>query len=70
MSIVKSYFEKQWQKILTGGTKLSVKDFIFSKEVRLGHYSDSASTLPPGAIVAMKSMETDPQTGIHNITLM
>jgi DNA polymerase zeta len=62
LSLVKSYFENQCQKILTGGNKISIKDFIFSKEVRLGHYSEVSSALPPGAIVALKSMELDPQT--------
>jgi DNA polymerase zeta len=51
LSIVKSYLCKQWGKIHKGGDALSVKDFTFSKEVKLGGYSPDCSP-PPGAIVA------------------
>ncbi|KAF3772848.1 DNA polymerase zeta catalytic subunit [Nymphaea thermarum] len=37
------------------------RDFVFSKEVRLGTYSSRTSSLPPAAIVAMKPMRADPR---------
>jgi len=37
---------------VTGGDKLTLRDFIFSKEVRFGKYA-SLSSQPPGAIGAM-----------------
>ena len=51
--------ERQWTRILSG--KVSIRDFIFAKEVRLGTYSARASTLPPAAIVATKAMLSDPR---------
>ncbi|XP_078160009.1 recovery protein 3 isoform X2 [Carex rostrata] len=56
---VKSYVERQWTRILCG--KISLQDFIFAKEVRLGTYSTRAGTVPPSAIVAMKAMAQDPR---------
>ncbi|RLN35611.1 DNA polymerase zeta catalytic subunit isoform X2 [Panicum miliaceum] len=56
---VRSYLERQWTRILSG--KVSIRDFIFAKEVRLGTYSARASTLPPAAIVATKAMLSDPR---------
>ncbi|KAL6657151.1 hypothetical protein ACP70R_004931 [Stipagrostis hirtigluma subsp. patula] len=56
---VRSYLERQWTRILSG--KVSIQDFIFAKEVRLGTYSARASTLPPAAIVATKAMLSDPR---------
>ncbi|KAM3371790.1 hypothetical protein ACQJBY_018940 [Aegilops geniculata] len=56
---VKSYVERQWTRILSG--KVSIQDFIFAKEVRLGTYSARASSLPPAAIVATKAMLSDPR---------
>ncbi|KAJ4753536.1 DNA polymerase [Rhynchospora pubera] len=56
---VKSYLERQWTRILSG--KISLQDFIFAKEVRLGTYSTRVGTLPPSAIVAMKIMAQDPR---------
>ena len=58
LSQVKEYLEGQWLKILTG--RVSVQDFVFAKEVRLGTYS-SNGTLPPAAIVAGRAMAVDPQ---------
>lgn len=41
---------------------MSLQDFVFAKEVRLGTYSTRASAaLPPAAIVATKAMRTDPR---------
>lgn len=51
LSVVKSYLTNQWSKIYRGGDGVSVKDFIFSKEVRIGGYNPDCSP-PPGAIVA------------------
>jgi hypothetical protein len=34
---------------------------VFCKEVRLGSYAPSASSLPPAAIVAAKAMAADPR---------
>jgi hypothetical protein len=38
-----------------------LQDFVFCKEVRLGSYAPSASSLPPAAIVAAKAMASDPR---------
>nr|XP_019706389.1 DNA polymerase zeta catalytic subunit isoform X1 [Elaeis guineensis] len=59
ISRVKSYLQRQWTRILSG--KVSIQDFIFAKEVRLGTYSVRASSLPPAAIVAIKAMNADPR---------
>lgn len=56
---VKSYLERQWGKILAG--RVSVQDFIFAKEVRLGTYSARAAVLPPQALVATRAMAADPR---------
>ncbi|CAI8615458.1 unnamed protein product [Vicia faba] len=54
---VKTYLQRQWKRILSG--RVSLKDFIFAKEVRLGTYSARISSLPPAAIVATKAMRVD-----------
>ena len=41
--------------------RISIKDFIFAKEVRLGTYSTRSSVIPPAAIVATKAMSIDPR---------
>jgi DNA polymerase zeta len=41
--------------------KISLQDFIFAKEVRLGTYSTRSATVPPSAIVAIKAMAQDPR---------
>ena len=56
---VKEYLERQWHKILAN--RVSVQDFVFAKEVRLGTYSPRAAVVPPAAIVAAKAMATDPR---------
>ena len=53
---VKKYLYNTWHKILTN--QISLKKFIFSKEVRMGTYTN----LPPAAIVAKKRMSVDPRT--------
>ncbi|CAH1444198.1 unnamed protein product [Lactuca virosa] len=60
ISKVKSYLVRQWSRILSG--RISIQDFIFAKEVRLGTYSSSRiSSLPPAAIVATKAIKADPR---------
>ncbi|XP_017258857.1 DNA polymerase zeta catalytic subunit isoform X2 [Daucus carota subsp. sativus] len=56
---VKHYLLRQWKRILSG--RVSLQDFVFAKEVRLGTYSSRASSLPPAAIVATKAMKNDPR---------
>lgn len=51
--------ERQWTRILSG--KISIQDFVFAKEVRLGTYSARVSSLPPAAIVATKAILSDPR---------
>ncbi|KAM0954326.1 putative DNA-directed DNA polymerase [Dioscorea sansibarensis] len=60
---VKSYLERQWTRILVG--RVSLQDFVFAKEVRLGTYSTRAASLPPAAIVATKVMRIDPRAVPH-----
>ncbi|KAH9755088.1 DNA polymerase zeta catalytic subunit [Citrus sinensis] len=60
ISEVKAYLQRQWTRILSG--RVSLQDFVFAKEVRLGTYSTrSSSSLPPAAIVATKAMRADPR---------
>ncbi|XP_057778168.1 DNA polymerase zeta catalytic subunit isoform X2 [Salvia miltiorrhiza] len=56
---VKTYVLRQWTKILSG--RVSIQDFVFAKEVRLGTYAERAYSLPPAAIVATKSLRNDPR---------
>lgn len=58
MSLIKSYLRTQWTKILTG--RVSLMDFVFRKEVRLGTYRGHHA--PPAALVSMKAMQTDPRS--------
>lgn len=59
ISEVKAYLQRQWSRISSG--RVSLKDFVFAKEVRLGTYSTRGSSLPPAAIVATKAMRADPR---------
>ncbi|KAI3694970.1 hypothetical protein L1987_77956 [Smallanthus sonchifolius] len=59
ISKVKAYLVRQWSRILSG--RVSIQDFIFAKEVRLGTYSSRVSSLPPSAIVATKAIKADPR---------
>jgi DNA polymerase zeta len=60
LSEVKVYLQRQWSRILSG--RVSLKDFVFAKEVRLGTYATrGSSSLPPAAIVATKAMRADPR---------
>ncbi|KAF2488886.1 DNA polymeras-like protein zeta catalytic subunit [Lophium mytilinum] len=58
LSAVKSYFQSQCAKIMTGS--VSIQDFLFAKEVKLGTYSDKGPP-PPGALIATKRMLADPR---------
>ena len=56
LSLVKGYVQKQFSKLYEG--KVSIQDFCFAKEVKLGTYK-SDSTAPAGALIAKKQMEED-----------
>ncbi|KAK3944003.1 hypothetical protein QBC46DRAFT_416957 [Diplogelasinospora grovesii] len=58
LSRVKAYFGAQCDKIMRGA--VSVRDFCFAKEVRLGTYStNSAAPPPPGALISTRGMIED-----------
>jgi DNA polymerase zeta len=56
LSEVKSYFQKQCEKIMKGS--VSIQDFCFAREVKLGTYSDKGPP-PPGALISTKRMLED-----------
>ena len=56
LSQVKSYFQRQCSKIMQG--RVSIQDFCFAREVRLGTYSDRGN-LPAGAMISTKRMIED-----------
>lgn len=56
LSLVKAYCQRQWLKILQG--QVSLQDFVFAKEVKLGSYSENGLP-PPGAALAAKRMLID-----------
>jgi DNA polymerase zeta len=58
LSQVKSYFQAQCSKIMRG--KVSIQDFCFAKEVKLGTYSDKGPP-PPGALISARRMLEDPR---------
>ncbi|EYE96152.1 DNA-directed DNA polymerase zeta catalytic subunit REV3, partial [Aspergillus ruber CBS 135680] len=58
LSQVKSYFQKQCMKIMQGN--VSIQDFCFAREVRLGKYSERGLP-PPGALISTKKMLEDPR---------
>lgn len=53
---VKSYFQRQCEKIMKGS--VSIQDFCFAKEVKLGTYSENGLP-PPGALISTKRMLED-----------
>ncbi|KAJ4286287.1 DNA polymerase zeta [Kalmusia sp. IMI 367209] len=59
LSQVKEYFLQQCTKIMEG--RISIQDFLFAKEVKLGTYSDRGPP-PPGALIATKRMLMDPRS--------
>ncbi|KAG9247397.1 DNA polymeras-like protein zeta catalytic subunit [Calycina marina] len=56
LSQVKAYFQNQCEKIMKGS--VSVQDFCFAKEVKLGTYSDKVPP-PPGAMISTKRILED-----------
>lgn len=56
LSQVKAYFQAQCTKIMQGN--VSVQDFCFAREVKLGTYSDKGPP-PPGALISTKRMLED-----------
>ncbi|KAF7892479.1 uncharacterized protein EAF02_000017 [Botrytis sinoallii] len=64
LSQVKSYFQEQCEKIMKGS--VSIQDFCFAKEVKLGTYSNKGPP-PAGALISTKKMledaRTEPQYG-------
>ena len=58
LSSVKKYFQSQCSKIMKG--KVSIQDFCFAKEVKLGTYSDKGPP-PPGALISTRRMLEDPR---------
>ncbi|KAK3955000.1 hypothetical protein QBC32DRAFT_381995 [Pseudoneurospora amorphoporcata] len=59
LSQVKEYFQEQCHKIMRGA--VSVQDFCFAREVKLGTYSTSGrgGPAPAGALIATKKMRED-----------
>ncbi|KAF5878796.1 putative dna polymerase delta catalytic subunit protein [Botrytis fragariae] len=64
LSQVKSYFQEQCDRIMKGS--VSIQDFCFAKEVKLGTYSNKGPP-PAGALISTKKMledaRTEPQYG-------
>ncbi|KAJ9328250.1 hypothetical protein DTO027B5_1745 [Paecilomyces variotii] len=58
LSQVKRYFQNQCAKIMQG--RVSIQDFCFAREVRLGTYSEKGLP-PPGALISVKRMLQDPR---------
>ncbi|KAI2639300.1 DNA polymerase family B [Xylaria nigripes] len=56
LSQVKEYFQRQCTKIMRG--TVSIQDFCFAREVKLGTYSDRGPP-PPGALISTKKMLKD-----------
>jgi DNA polymerase zeta len=56
LSEVKVYFQKQCEKIMKGS--VSIQDFCFAREVKLGTYSNKGPP-PPGALISTKRMLED-----------
>ncbi|KAH7126951.1 hypothetical protein B0J11DRAFT_432216 [Dendryphion nanum] len=59
LSQVKGYFQEQCMKIMSG--RVSIQDFLFAREVKMGTYSDRGPP-PPGALIATKRMLADPRS--------
>lgn len=59
LSQVKAYFQRQCAKVMMG--KVSIQDFCFAREVKLGTYSDRGPP-PPGALISTRRMLADPRT--------
>ena len=59
LSQVKAYFQQQCTKIMSG--RVSIQDFCFAKEVKLGSYANKGPP-PPGALISTRRMLADPRT--------
>jgi len=59
VSQVKRYVQRQMIKLIRG--RVSVADFVFQKEVRLGTYRARNEQLPPAALVSLKALALDPR---------
>jgi DNA polymerase zeta len=57
LSSVREFCQRQFQRILSN--RVSLQDFMFAREVRLGSYR--TATIPPAALVAAKCMAQDPR---------
>ncbi|KIW14238.1 hypothetical protein PV08_07020 [Exophiala spinifera] len=58
LSQVKRFFQAQCAKIMRGS--VSIQDFCFAREVKLGTYSDKGPP-PPGALISARKMIEDPR---------
>ena len=58
LSEVRHYVQRQCSKIMQG--TVSIQDFCFAKEVKLGTYSDKGHP-PPGALISTRRMLEDPR---------
>ena len=58
LSSVKAYFQRQCAKVMKGD--VSIQDFCFAREVKLGTYSDRGPP-PPGALISTRRMLEDPR---------
>ena len=58
LSSIKTYFQNQCNKIMRG--EVSIQDFCFAREVKLGTYSDKGPP-PPGALISTRRMLQDPR---------
>ncbi|ODQ50587.1 hypothetical protein SAICODRAFT_61405 [Saitoella complicata NRRL Y-17804] len=56
LSAVKRYFQRQCSKIITN--RVSIQDFTFAKEVKMGTYSENGVP-PPGAVISARKMAED-----------
>jgi DNA polymerase zeta len=56
ISKIKNYVKNELQSLINETT--NIKNFIFSKEVKIGTYSENG-TLPPSAMIAKKLMKID-----------
>lgn len=55
LSVVRTYLERQWSKVWRG--RVSIGDFVFAKEVRLGSYRHP----PLAAVLAQRLLQQDPR---------
>ncbi len=56
VSQMKQYLQQQWRRILQGGNKISIKDFIFWKQVKVGKYKSDG---PPAHIIYQRKLQSD-----------